>query len=214
MLGGRGYSVYQVLLRKGLSRRFPDLSRGELDFMVQVASRDFLNYILVKEDLLYEDEAEARALARLSDYGERSPERLVATLSDWLDVWEWKWRQRVKLVMGGGEEEDELGKAVAPTVGRLRDYGWFRRFALGSLVREGEVCFTDTLADSAVKAALYEVVRGTTPERAVEVVEKNPLVLVEGIVRRVRQFKRYRGELVVVRLSPEFFRQRSYVEWW
>ncbi len=207
--------MFQGLLRRGVVRRFPDLSRGELDFMVQVAASDFRNYIMVVEDILYEEGAEGRALARITHYGEEEPEYLALLLSDWLDVWEWKWRQRVKLDIDGGKNaEDELGKAVAPAAKKLKDYDWFRKFALGSLVKAGEVCFTDTLADSAVKAALYDIVRGTSPERAAEIIERNPMVLVEGIVRKVRMFQRFKGGLVVVRLNPQFFKQSSMAEWW
>jgi len=217
MISGGPYTGLRALIRREVSKRFPDLTSGELTFMSQVAERDFYNYVLVEDDLLYEDRGYERVLARLIYQMKSDPMRLAERLSDWADVWGWKWRQRVKLVLGDDsslKEEEKVFSEVAPVIGRIKGYDWFKKFALGSIVRAGEVCFTDTLAESLAKTAIYKVVKGAGPQKAPEIIEKNPSVVVDEIVERARKFRLFKGNLVVVRLDPDFFKQRSFAEWW
>ena len=212
--------VYANLVNRYLRKKFEGLSKVELDFMSEVARADFLNYVMTQEDFLYEDNAERLALDAIIYYIEEEPFRIDALLSEWLDVWSWKWKQRVKLVL---KEDPNLAKAeemfnqrLGPVIPKVKNYEWFRKFAIGSLINIKEVCFTNLLSDSIVKGVLFKIAKSLPPEKTVQVIEKNPLFVLGEIVNRVKELKTFKGNLVVVRLNSSFFKdnKESLVEWW
>jgi len=207
MLGREGgYSVLREVFSRRLAEEFGNLSKSELELMLRVSSRDFLNYIKVKQGYLYEEEADDRAQAYIENLVDEAPLVFLKMIDEWFDVWAMKWRQRVKLVMGPEEEDEKRGLEVKsktdPFFKQLPSLDEAVRFALGSLILNGETCFTDLLSESTVRNALfYMVTRASSPEDVVRVLEKNPALLLDEIVKRVKNMSRYKGPLVTLRVE-------------
>lgn len=213
-------ALYTSLINRYIQKKFDDLSKSELEFMSEVARADFINFVMVEEGFLYEEDGEQLAYDAILYYLEEEPLRADALLSEWIDVWSWKWKQRVKLVLKDDpsieKTEELLNKKLGPVIPRIKNYGWFRRFTIGSLISVNEVCFTNLLSDSIVKGAIFKVAKSLPPDKAVNIIEKNPMFVVEEIINRVKELKTFKGNLVIVRLNPQFFEERRerLVEWW
>ncbi|RLE61461.1 MAG: hypothetical protein DRJ35_00535 [Thermoprotei archaeon] len=216
----RDTALYTNLINRNIQKKFDNLSKTELEFMSEVARADFINFVMVEEGFLYEENGEELAFDAIIYYIEEEPLRIDALLSEWIDVWSWKWKQRVKLVLQDDpsmvKAEQLLNQKLSPVIPRIKNYNWFRRFTLGSLINVNEVCFTNLLSDSIVKGALFKVAKTLPPDKVVEIIEKNPMFVIEEIVSRVKELKAFKGNLVVVRLNPKFFEERRerLVEWW
>lgn len=208
-MSGELEKQYRALLRVYLYRSFGNLSEQEAEYMLEVAYADFLNYIAVERDVIFEEGYEDAVLTILRDMYLNNEMELDKTLSEWFEVWAWKWRQRVKLALKE-EEESKLAsevenkvQALLPKVSKL--YEWAKRYAIGSLVRHGEVCFTNLLAETVVKEVFFKVASSEEPEKAAKFLSENPAFVISEITKRVKELSAFKGNLVVVRLNPLFF---------
>lgn len=208
--GANLYSTLKSVVSRYLERSFSELSPVEADFMSDVATQDLTNYIAVRYDLLYEPDFPSRATDFALKLAEEKPLEFDSIVSEWLDFWVIKWKQRVKLVMGEDAETTEAIKRSEEVVGPLinalgEEVEYYRRFTVGSLVRLGEVCFTNLMADMVTKEVLYKIALGQRTEDAARFIKSNPAFVLSEIVKRTREVSRFKGSLVVVRVNPAFF---------
>lgn len=193
-----------TMLSRKLVSEFGDLNRAEKKFMVRVSTEDFLNYVKVEQGFIYDYSPDERASFYLEVLSEREPLKLSYLLDEWFSVWALKWRQRVRLAMGEVEDGaliEKMRRRTAALVG-LPMVGEARRFALGSLIRNGEVCFTNLLSDSVVRGVLYHMLsRANSSEEVKKALERNPTLLLDEIIKRVRSIVKYKGPLVTLRLE-------------
>jgi len=213
-------SVLDVALGHLLDRKMELPSGVQRSIVLNVLVSDFVNYEMVKLGLL--DEADAEELTReyLEFQLDENPAAVIKEAEEWLDVWIWKWKQRVKLVMREDEDleaarriEEEV-KRIIPLIER---YDELKRFVVGSLIRVGEVCFTNTIAESLIKSALFKWLKSYRDhEKLAEIINKNPLLLLNEVIKRVKSLKKFKGYLVVVRVADQVFSETAndYVSWW
>lgn len=210
----------KVVLRRYLLRQFPDLTSQELDFMVGVALEDLVNYTAYLGSYIYEAGYRERAIEQLAELAESDPISFDKLVTDHMEVWSIKWNQRVKLVLGRDGQDPHvngnLEKKVEQLIPLLKDlHSWMQRFAVGSLISNGEVCFTNLIAETIVKEVLYKLVSSMSIQEAAKFISENPAFLMSEIVQRSRGAARYRGNLVVVRVNPSFFEENrgEAIEW-
>lgn len=209
----------KTMLRRYLLRQFPDLTHQELDFMVGVAFEDLVNYTAFTGNYIYEADYREKAVKWLNDLAENDPLRFDKLVTEHMEIWSIKWNQRVKLVLANDAQdsrEEKAEKKVAQLIPIIKDiYNWLLRFAVGSLIGNGEVCFTGLIAETVVKEILYRLVSSMQLQEAAKFVEENPAFLMSEIVRRARGTARLKGNLVVVRVNPSFFEENrgEVIEW-
>ncbi|MEM0092813.1 MAG: hypothetical protein QXT33_01515 [Thermofilum sp.] len=210
----------KAVLRRYLLRQFPDLTSQELDFMVGVALEDLLNYVAFSGNYIYEASYRERAVEQLAGLAESDPIGFDRLVTEHMEVWSIKWNQRVKLVLGKDAQDsrgsENLERKVGQLIPLLKDlYSWLQRFAVGSLISNGEVCFTNLIAETVVKEVLYKLVSSMSIQEAAKFVAENPAFLISEIVQRARGAARYRGNLVIVRVNPSFFEENrgEVIEW-
>ena len=218
--GASGDGFLKLVIQRYLPRFFYDLTRQELDFMGDVAKEDLVNYAAYTKGVLTEPMYREVALGYLSTLAEENPLAFDKVLASWMEVWSIKWGQRVKLVLSEDQREEDATRAVEekaskliPLLGGL--YPQLTRFAVGSLISNGEVCFTDLLANTVVKEILAKLVSSMSIEEAASFARSNPVFLLSEIVQRARALARYKGNLVVLKVNPSFFQEaRGEVHEW
>jgi len=210
--GVSGDNFLKLVIQRYLPRFFYNLSQQELDFMGDVAREDFANYAAYTRGVLTEPTYREVALSYLSLLAEDNPLAFDRMLSSWMEVWSIKWGQRVKLVLSEDQREEEVLQAIdkkasklVPLLGDL--YPHLTRFAIGSLISNGEVCFTNLLADTVVKEVLAKLASSMSVEKAANFAKSNPVFLLSEIVQRARALARYKGNLIVLKVNPSFFQE-------
>lgn len=196
-----------------IREEFAGMGKAEEGFMSKIALSDFLNYVEVDRGFIYDYSPDERLEFYLESLADRKPTTIATMLEEWFVLWISKWRQRVKLTMKSEVGEEELVRKIEE---KTRAYMGLpliaeaRLFVLGSLVKSGEVCFTNLLSDSVLKGTLYYIAsRSNSVDEVVKVLEKNPALLISEIVKRVRSMSRFKGPLVTLKLEQALFSEEG-----
>lgn len=212
MLSAATMAALRRILARKVEMEFGRMSVGEESFMVGVSARDFINFVKVEKGFLYDEYMpDERAEAYIESVMETKPLALTAMLDEWFMLWAMKWRQRVKLAAKGEVDEEQAKRVEQATSPFLNSplYAEAKRFALGSLIKSGEVCFTDLLSDMVVKSTLFSMVSRANSEEVRRSLERNPTLLLNEIVRRVKAMASFRGPLVMLRLERVVLEDRG-----
>ncbi|HDJ97060.1 MAG TPA: hypothetical protein ENG54_01170 [Thermofilum sp.] len=200
----------KVVIYRLLAKKIEGLSTPENQTMSEIAVKDFLNYYKTTRNLLGIPGSTENAKYMLEDELEEHPVEMIKEIEEWLDNWLIKWRQRVKLTLSPIKEEKDIQKMemqIAPVMSRLTFIEELRDIVIGSLVKSGEICFTDLLADNIIKAALMSVAQYYTDKnKMIQVLEKNPHIILEAVLKKVKSIKNFKGPLVTIRIEKRLFR--------
>ena len=200
----------KVVIYRLLAKKIEGLSTPENQTMSEIAVKDFLNYYKTTRNLLGIPGSSENAKYMLEDELEEHPIEMIKEIEEWLDNWLIKWRQRVKLTLSPIKEEKDVQKMemqIAPVMSRLTFIEELRDIVIGSLVKSGEICFTDLLADNIIKAALMSVAQYyTNKNKMIQVLEKNPHIILEAVLKKVKSIKNFKGPLVTIRIEKRLFR--------
>jgi len=200
----------KVVIFRLLAKKIEGLSTPENQTMSEIAVKDFLNYYKTTRNLLGIPGSSENAKYMLEDELEEHPIEMIKEIEEWLDNWLIKWRQRVKLTLSPIKEEKDVQKMemqIAPVMSRLTFIEELRDIVIGSLVKSGEICFTDLLADNIIKAALMSVAQYyTNKNKMIQVLEKNPHIILEAVLKKVKSIKNFKGPLVTIRIEKRLFR--------
>ena len=219
--GGWGVDPISLTLQKMIERNIEKVTPGERQVMTSVASVDMVNYLMIKLGIEDHEEAEEMVRGYAVKMIEESPAEFLSITGEWFDIWLWKWRQRVRLVLGKEKEEHEttIDQRVKPIIPMIKHYKELFRYTVSSLIRNNEVCFTNLLAENLIKSSLYKMSLSVDhPPKLAKMINKNPVFLLEDISKRVKNLKRFKGQLVVVRVNPQIFSQHTIPRiirmWW
>jgi len=201
----RRYTALRVALWRLLKKKIEDLTEPEARVMLDVAERDYLNSVKFEKGLIgYSDSLEVANML-VEEELEKTPATAIRKINDWLDLWLVKWRQRVRLALSPTREELEAKKMEnevifffnnLPFIEELRD------IVIGSLINNGEICFVEFLADSIIKNSLIKMYRHVMDKkRLIEILRKNPYVLLNDALKQVKALKGYKGPLVSIRVE-------------
>ncbi|MEM0023051.1 MAG: hypothetical protein QW407_04970 [Thermofilaceae archaeon] len=210
----RSLAAFKATFAKKIAQEFGKMSDPEESFMTSVCSRDFLNYVKVEKDFLYDDSPDEAAMRYVEYLMEERPIVYVSLVDEWFPIWAMKWRQRVKLADDKDFDEKLMQKIEQGTrpFFNLPLFEEAKRFALGSLVKSGEVCFTDTLSETIVKNILFMMVsRSNGADEVIKALERNPILLLNEVTRRVKALARFKGPLIAVRFENVIFNNEA---WW
>ncbi|HFC49245.1 MAG TPA: hypothetical protein ENJ59_00780 [Thermofilum sp.] len=200
----------KIIIYRLLAKKIEGLSTPENQTMSEIAERDFINYYKTTKNLLGIPGSTENAKYIIDEELEEHPAEIVKEIEEWLDNWLIKWRQRVKLTLSPIKEEKDLQKMemqIASVMSRLTFIEELRDIVIGSLVKSGEICFTDLLADNIIKAALMSIAQYYTDKnKMIQVLEKNPHIILEAVLKKVKSIKNFKGPLVTIRIEKRLFR--------
>ena len=215
----RWRNVLPGVVSRMLKDRVRESGDREIALMSQVAVSDYLNYVRVNLDIIDVPGSERRAREYVERMLEERPLEILSELGDWLDVWLWKWRQRVKLVVGGKEMEE--ARRFQLRTNRFLSALGFREellnLTIGSLIRHNEVCFTNLIADSVIRSVLDKFSLHVSDERRLaSILNNNPVLILDEVMRKVKSLQHYKGFLVVLRVDRNVLGGHATVVegWW
>jgi len=172
--------------------------------MYKIAVEDFINFCAVKwklsiEDVRYKFELE------LEDKGLELKEEVDA----WVNLWLITWKKRVKLVFTD-EEYNRYTKTIQQLIRkdktqrkyrnvsfqRIKQFKWA---TIECLVHNGELCFTNVLAEEIIKQRLSVYEKSLNDA-------KGKLDALYFIMRRVRSLSRISGPLIFLKVNKLLFK--------
>ncbi|RLE71359.1 MAG: hypothetical protein DRJ37_05140 [Thermoprotei archaeon] len=200
--------VLRKTIEKLLEEKLRDISKAEKNIMTSIAVEDYKNYLKVKLDLLGIGDADYYVYKELKSMFER-PELFRKEIEEWLEAWLLKWRQRVKVVFKDEQEFEMKKKIDAETIdlwANLRIKKELQDLVIGSLIRNGEYCLTNAIAESIIKGELFKYYKYTGDKKKLsELLEKNPVILLKDVLRMVKIVSRNKGYLISIKLDDRIF---------
>jgi len=195
----------ETLLSEKLKDRNPMLDLFGSDRKVlQVACQDLTNYLKVHWDLVGKEANECEIAERLEKFHEENPAELDEFLGIWTGIWFKKWGERVKLLIGGENQErwDRVAKVLGnaePLWRKLVNKQEMQEIVTSTLIRNGEICGTSILAENLLKMELGE------RSEEFENEEKQVVNVVNNALRKARELARSKGPLIYVKIDKGYY---------
>ncbi len=131
--------------------------------VLRIAHQDLLNYLKYHWNMIGKEESDFKVASRAEKLLKDEPAEFEIFLSMWTSSWLHKWGQRVKLLLGdqpqdksrlsmnsGSSDSEALWRKVQ---GKQELVG----LVVSSLVKNGELCATEILAENILKTELAKV---------------------------------------------------------
>jgi len=197
----------EVMLMESLRNRNPQLDlQGSDRRVLEIADEDLMNFLKVHWSLMGQESADYELIEKLYSFHQEEPQELEEFVNVWTGIWIKKWNERVKLLIGQQEEENnswqKVGKKICdaePLWNTLPNRREVEDVVVESLIRNGEICGTTILSENLVKMELGSMEKIDVKKN------EDVLNLVNGTLKRARNLSRSKGPLIFVRLDKRFF---------
>ncbi|MDR2707413.1 MAG: hypothetical protein LBB87_01525 [Nitrososphaerota archaeon] len=172
--------------------------------VLQVAYQDFTNYLKVHWKLIGKEANRCEIVKNLEKHIQENPVELEEFLTIWTNIWLKKWKERVKLLIGNQKHVetqilDELKNAEPywRKIGRKHE---LTERIVGALVKNGEICGTEIVAESLLKMELCikHVQKLDDKERV--------LSIVNSALHKAREISRNKGPLIFVKIDKGYYK--------
>ena len=201
-------SFVELLLLECMQNKNPLLDLQGTDRKVlQIAYRDFLNYLKSQWGLTGKENAEYELADRLHDYFHKNPKELEEFMNIWVGLWMKKWNERVKLLIGNENNQrwNKVNRALAkaePFWTQLSRRDEMKDLVIKTLIKNGEICGTSILAENLIKMELGHAAE----RRKLDLRSKESILnVLNSALRRTRELSRSKGPLIFVRIDKSFF---------
>lgn len=195
----------EILLSEKLKGRNPMLDVWGADRKVlQIACQDFANYLKVHWNLIGRKAGDCELAERLEKLYRQQPGELEEFAEIWAGSWLKKWAERVKLLVGKENCDRQLSfsdklRRAEPLWRSLPNRRELQEAVIATLIRNGEICGTEVLAENLLKMEL-----GEEPDRPVD--DKEHILKVLGnVTRKARELARSRGPLIFVKIDKGYY---------
>jgi len=197
-------------IMNALEEHMPLLSDAESSIMTGVAVNDFHNYLKTKKGLIGEFGSDFKLKKILDKVIRERPWEIRNIINDWIEPWIIKWRQRVKIVWDRDESLAEGEKLFLSTEDIWNNFSkkdFLKEFIIGSLIRIGEYCFTNLVAESILRKEISKYMRYMRDgSMLLDFLERNPLTLLNDAIRDVSFIKNFKGQTVVMKVDKKLFK--------
>lgn len=172
--------------------------------VLQVACEDFTNYAKFHWELMGKETSQLELADRLEQLCRDDRAELEEFLNVWVGVWFKKWKERVKLLIG--EESAQKWSKVSKTINnaeplwrKLEQKQEIKELITFTLIKNGEICGTEILAENLLKMELGE-------KRVQYLSDKERvLVAVNNALRRGREMAQSKGPLIFVKIDKGYY---------
>ena len=205
-------------LRAGIVMNFVEIMIGEklkdadpaLDVMasdrkvLQVACQDFTNYLKFHWNLIGKEANQCELVEKLEVLYKENADELDDFLTVWCNIWFKKWKQRVQLLIGNqnANKWSKMAKTITnsePLWNKIERKQELQEVVIATLIKNGEICGTDILAENLLKLELGEKsVRNLSDKERVFATLNNTL-------RRAREMAQSRGPLIFVKVDKGYY---------
>ncbi len=195
----------EIMLGEKLKDADPALDvLGSDHKVLQVACQDFTNYLKFYWNLIGKEASQCELVEKLEKQFHENPAELEAFLTIWVGMWLKKWKERVKLLIG--DQNQNKWSKVAKTLSNAEPY-WRKmerkqeltEIVVGTLLKNGEICGTEILAENLLKMELGE--------KRVQNLDNKERVftIVNSALRKAREMSQSKGPLIFVKIDKGYY---------
>ncbi len=212
MTSGEGFGAgiskmnfVEVLLTEKLKDADPALDiLGSDRKVLQVACQDFTNYLKHQWNLIGKEANQFELVDKLETLFKEDPAELEAFLTVWTGIWLKKWKERVKLLIGNqnANKWNKVAKTLTnaePLWRTLEHKQEIMELVESTLIKNGEICGTEILAENLLKMELGE-------KNNQSINEKEQILTVLNIaLRKAREMAQSKGPLIFVKIDKGYY---------
>jgi hypothetical protein len=172
--------------------------------VLQVACQDFTNYLKFHWNLIGKEANQCELVEKIDNLFKEDPAELNAFLTVWTGIWLKKWKERVKLLIGNqnANKWNKMSKTltdVEPIWRKIEHKQELQEVVISTLIKNGEVCGTEILAENLLKMELGE-------KNVQNISDKERLfTTLNNALRKAREMAQSRGPLIFVKIDKGYY---------
>jgi hypothetical protein len=195
----------EIMLGEKLKDADPALDiMGSDRKVLQVACQDFTNYLKFHWNLIGKEANQCELVEKIDNLFKEDPAELNAFLTVWTGIWLKKWKERVKLLIGNqnANKWNKMSKTltdVEPIWRKIEHKQELQEVVISTLIKNGEVCGTEILAENLLKMELGE-------KNVQNISDKERLfTTLNNALRKAREMAQSRGPLIFVKIDKGYY---------
>jgi hypothetical protein len=195
----------EIMLGEKLKDADPALDiMGSDRKVLQVACQDFTNYLKFHWNLIGKEANQCELVDKIDTLFKEDPAELNAFLTVWTGIWLKKWKERVKLLIGNqnANKWNKMSKTltdVEPMWRKIEHKQELQEVVISTLIKNGEVCGTEILAENLLKMELGE-------KNVQNISDKERLfTTLNNALRKAREMAQSRGPLIFVKIDKGYY---------
>jgi len=195
----------EIMLGEKLKDSDPALDiMGSDRKVLQVACQDFTNYLKFHWNLIGKEANQCDLVERLETLFKEDSQELNAFLTVWTGIWFKKWKERVKLLIGtqNANKWNKMSKTLAnvePMWRKIEHKQELQEIVVSTLIKNGEVCGTEILAENLLKMELGEKDIENLNEK------ERIFTTLNNALRKAREMSQSRGPLIFVKIDKGYY---------
>lgn len=195
----------EIMLGEKLKDSDPALDiMGSDRKVLQVACQDFTNYLKFHWNLIGKEANQCDLVERLETLFKEDSQELNAFLTVWTGIWFKKWKERVKLLIGtqNANKWNKMSKTLAnvePMWRKIEHKQELQEIVISTLIKNGEVCGTEILAENLLKMELGEKDTENLNEK------ERIFTTLNNALRKAREMSQSRGPLIFVKIDKGYY---------
>lgn len=196
----------EIMIGEKLKEADPALDiMGSDRKVLQVACQDFTNYLKFHWQLIGKENTNVEVAEKLELLFREDGEELDAYLTVWSNTWFKKWQQRVKLLIGNqsANKWNKMAKTITdaePLWQKLEHKQELQEVVISTLIKNGEICGTEILAENLLKMELGE--------RCIQKIaddKERVFTVLNNTLRKAREMAQSRGPLIFVKVDKGYY---------
>ncbi|MGD6806008.1 MAG: hypothetical protein ACQCN4_03515 [Candidatus Bathyarchaeia archaeon] len=169
-----------------------------------VACQDFTNYLKFHWNLIGKEANQCEMVEKLDSVFKENAEELDEFLAVWCNIWFKKWKERVKLLIGNqnANKWSKMTKTITdaePLWRKIEHKQELQEVVVATLIKNGEICGTDILAENLLKLELGEQNVQNMDEK------ERVFTVLNRALRRAREMAQSRGPLIFVKVDKGYY---------
>ena len=203
--GAERMNFVEIMLGEKLKDSDPALDiMGSDRKVLQVACQDFTNYLKFHWNLIGKEANQCDLVERLETLFKEDSQELNAFLTVWTGIWFKKWKERVKLLIGtqNANKWNKMSKTLAnvePMWRKIEHKQELQEIVISTLIKNGEVCGTEILAENLLKMELGEKDIENLNEK------ERIFATLNNSLRKAREMSQSRGPLIFVKIDKGYY---------
>ena len=201
----RKMNFIESILAETLKEADPALDiTGSDRKVLQIACEDLTNYLKYHWELIGKEANNFELVGKMEQFFKENPQELEAFLKVWVGIWLKKWKERVKLLIGNqnANKWNKMSKTIAnaePFWRKLEHKQELQEVVISTLIKNGEVCGTEILAENLLKMELGEKDLETASDK------ERLFTALNNALRKAREMTQSRGPLIFVKIDKGYY---------
>jgi hypothetical protein len=173
--------------------------------VLQVAYQDFTNYLKFHWGLVGKEASNCEVVEKLETLFRKNTDELDTFLAIWVNMWFKKWKQRVKILIGNqnASKWSKITKNIVdaePLWHKLEHKMELQEVVVATLIKNGEICGTDILAENLLKMEL-----GEKNIQSIKDEKERVFTTLNNTLRKAREMAQSNGPLIFVKVDKGYY---------